>query len=578
MKIKEMIGALQINKKKAENNKLSTDFKVGLTEYPRPSLVRDNYLVLNGEWNYAFTESVNKPATFEGKILVPFSPETELSGVERQLQPNEVLWYERSLVINEKPENKRLILHFGAVDERCIVYINDKEVGRHRGGYLAFSIDITKEIKEGENILTLMVIDKSDTSYHSRGKQMLKNGGMFYTAQSGIWQTVWMEWVPDTYVTYLKVTPLFDSDEVLIEIETNKKNPMTVLEAQVFDGEKEICSAGGKGYTSLTLTIPHKKCWSPVSPFLYNLKIKYGEDEFKSYFGMRKLSVKKDEDGIPRLCLNNVPYFQNGVLDQGYYPESLLTPPSDEAMINDIIKAKELGFNMIRKHCKIEPERWYYHCDRLGMLVWQDMVNGGETYNLLLSSYLPTVFRFLRKAPDKLYGYMCRNNPKGRAEWKRECKETIELLYNHPSICTWVLFNEGWGQFDAKKNTKLARSLDSTRFIDAHSGWFDQNAGDMKSEHIYFFDLFIRKTDKPYVISEYGGLACPTYNHMYSSNAFGYETHKSRESFCKAYDKMHRDIEALVPKGLCAAVYTQLTDIEEEINGLMSYDRKVVKK
>ena len=474
MKIKEMVEALQLNRKNTGIKQLQTvwgelleEDKV-LQEYPRPQLVRDNYTILNGKYRYAFTKSSRMPEQYDGEILVPFSPETQLSGVGRQLQPREFLWYERSFPLEELPRDKRLVLHFGACDERCRVYINGAQVGFHSGGYQAFSFDITAYVNIGENKLQVCVRDQSDTSYHGRGKQMLKNGGMFYTAQSGIWQTVWYEWVPEIYVQRLHITPHYDEDNVEIELFTNEKEGETLLpcKAVIYADELPVSELSVNGGHKLILPVPNKRSWSPVSPFLYRIVITYGEDRIQSYFGMRHFSVEKDRNGVPRLCLNHVPYFQNGILDQGYWPESLLTPVSEEAMIQDIRTAKRLGFNMIRKHCKIEPMRWYYHCDRLGMLVWQDMINGGDSYNLVKTTYIPTVVKRMQKLKDSHYAFNARSNPKGRREWKKECLETIEQLYNCTCICTWVLFNEGWGQFDAQENTQMVLEKDNTRIID----------------------------------------------------------------------------------------------------------------
>jgi beta-galactosidase/beta-glucuronidase len=407
---------------------------------------------------------------------------------------------------------------------------------------------------------------------------------MFYTAQSGIWQTVWCEWVPDIYIKELRITPDYDKDSVNISITSNDKGSGKELPLKVtaYDGNMPISEETSKINSSdeanITLPIENKKSWTPNNPFLYNLKIVYGEDEVESYFGMRIFTVENDLDGVPRLCLNHRPYFQNGILDQGYYPESLMTPISDEAMIFDITTAKEKGFNMIRKHCKIEPMRWYYHCDRLGMIVWQDMINGGASYNLLKTCYIPTVVQKLRTKKDNDYAFMGRTDKRGRAEWKKECIETIKQLYNCTCIGTWVLFNEGWGQFDAVKNTEMVRKLDNTRIIDSHSGWFDQNAGDIKSEHIYFFDLKVKKSDKPYVISEYGGISLAVKDHIYcTDHHFGYSNHENPQTFLEEYAKIQKHIDRLRIEGLSAAVYTQMTDIEEEVNGIMTYDRSVVK-
>ena len=586
MKIKEMVEALQLNRKNTGIKQLQTvwgelleEDKV-LQEYPRPQLVRDNYTILNGKYRYAFTKSSRMPEQYDGEILVPFSPETQLSGVGRQLQPREFLWYERSFPLEELPRDKRLVLHFGACDERCRVYINGAQVGFHSGGYQAFSFDITAYVNIGENKLQVCVRDQSDTSYHGRGKQMLKNGGMFYTAQSGIWQTVWYEWVPEIYVQRLHITPHYDEDNVEIELFTNEKEGETLLpcKAVIYADELPVSELSVNGGHKLILPVPNKRSWSPVSPFLYRIVITYGEDRIQSYFGMRHFSVEKDRNGVPRLCLNHVPYFQNGILDQGYWPESLLTPVSEEAMIQDIRTAKRLGFNMIRKHCKIEPMRWYYHCDRLGMLVWQDMINGGDSYNLVKTTYIPTVVKRMQKLKDSHYAFNARSNPKGRREWKKECLETIEQLYNCTCICTWVLFNEGWGQFDAQENTQMVLEKDNTRIIDSHSGWFDQNAGDLRSVHVYFFELFMeKKCKKPFVISEYGGLAYGVKEHSYSEDIYGYANYESIKDFRKAYQQMRHKIQKLQREGLSAAVYTQLTDIEEEVNGLLTYDRRISK-
>ncbi len=592
-----MIGAIQLDKlfgiEKSDcgQNRLTTVWgeqilaeqtEVVLTEYPRPQMVRKNYTILNGMWKYAITRDDSMPVIWDGQIRVPFSPETKLSGVERQLQPDEYLWYERNFYIDRIPKNKRLLLQFGACDERCKVYVNGAPVGLHTGGYQAFTIDITKQVEVGRNKIQVCVQDQTDTSYHGRGKQMLKNSGMFYTAQSGIWQTVWYEWVADTYIKALRITPDYDSNKVRIEVLPAGTQTTAPISYKVLVYEEYSIAAESRGIVdnepaTVDLELPNKRSWSPDSPFLYEVRVVYGEDLVESYFGMRHFSVENDSEGIPRLCLNHKPFFQNGILDQGYYPESLLTPVSDKAMLNDIWTAKSKGFTMIRKHCKIEPMRWYYHCDKLGMLVWQDMINGGGSYNLLKTCYIPTAVAPLKRIKDNHYSYTSRENGKGRQEWKKECVETIQQLYNCTSICTWVLFNEGWGQFDAAKNTEMVRAVDSTRWIDAHSGWFDQDAGDLKSEHIYFFDLEVKRSDKPYVISEYGGITFPIKDHMYSDKIFGYGNRTNKEDFHKAYQRLKQKVNSLEKEGLCAAVYTQMTDIEEEVNGILTYDRKVDK-
>lgn len=464
MKIREIMETLQLNKLldkgDRQHNQLMTQWgeliereqiDVVLAEYPRPQLARKNYTILNGIWKYAIMNEDARPVIWDGDIRVPFSPETYLSGVQRQLKPNEYLWYERRLIIDRIPMEKRLLLNFGACDERCRVYVNDTLAGVHSGGYQAFTIDITDCIQVGKNTLRICVQDKSDTSYHGRGKQALKNGGMFYTAQSGLWQTVWCEWVPQIYIQELRITPDYDNNGVILEIESNKclekiiSKEMVSCKILLFDQNQIVNEIKTNVLVSekavIVINISDKKSWTPEHPFLYDVRIVYGEDMVESYFGMRLFTAEPDSKGVPRLCLNHLPYFQKGILDQGYYPESLLTPVSDEAMIFDIETAKAKGFNMIRKHCKIEPMRWYYHCDRLGMLVWQDMINGGTTYNLVKTCYIPTVLFPLRHKRDNDYSYTSRANKIGREEWKKECIETIKQLYNCTSICTWVLFN-----------------------------------------------------------------------------------------------------------------------------------------
>lgn len=555
-----------------------------LEEYPRPQLKRDNYTILNGYWDYCITDDDFVPENFEGKILVPFSPESILSGVKRQLMPGEFLWYRRTILIENLYENKRCILHFGAVDQFCEVYLNNQKILKHSGGYLPFSVEITKELIEGENTLVVKASDDSDTSHHTRGKQKLNRGGMFYTAQSGIWQTVWMEWVPYVYITSLKITPLIKRKGVEVIINLNSKDELS-SELKKNDFRIEIFSEGtflkSVKSKSTYIFIPMKKFkyWSPENPYLYNMVITAGEDKVQSYFAMRSIEVKKDSDGIPRIFLNHKPYFQNGVLDQGYWPDGLYTAPNDEALIYDIQKAKELGFNMIRKHIKIEPLRWYYHCDRMGMIVWQDMVNGGEKYNMLLVGYLPTFFpcsaRWVR---DKHYRLLGRANERGRREWLEECLETVELLYNSPSIAVWVPFNEAWGQFDSKKVYDMIQEKDHTRLIDHASGWFDQKCGDFRSIHNYFHPLKVKPGKRPVVLSEFGGYACYIKEHSFSWQLFGYRIYLNAEALNDDFQKLYRDeISKLKKKGLAAAVYTQISDVEDEVNGLLTYDRKVCK-
>jgi beta-galactosidase/beta-glucuronidase len=588
VKLKDAVRTMLFKNKLTGFNQLTTkwgeelDPDNVLTEYPRPQLMRNNYIILNGYWNYCITEEPVKPAKFDGKILVPFSPESLLSGVNRQLKPNQILWYERAVQMDIIPRDMRCLLHFGAVDQSCTVYINNQPAGEHTGGYLPFSIDITEYIKNGTNLLSLSVTDLSETSFHSRGKQKLKRGGMFYTAQSGIWQTVWMEWVPHLYIESLRITPVMGEGFIRLEIMLNddfipEEADNIVFKVNIYDKEQLIeTMVSRQPFMNIPFTdyIP----WSPENPQLYDITVTAGEDSVESYFAMRTVEIKKDEQSIPRIYLNGKPYFQKGLLDQGYWPDGLYTPPSDEALIFDIMKAKELGFNMLRKHLKIEPLRWYYHCDRLGMFVWQDMVNGGDEYNTLLVGYLPTLFpKLAAHVKDYHYKLLSRKNGKGRTEWIKECIRTVDLLYNHPSIIVWVLFNEGWGQFDSKRAYDMVREIDPTRLVDHASGWFDQGCGDFHSIHNYFHPLNVKPQARPTVLSEFGGYAYYIKDHSYSLMVYGYRLYLNHQDFYMAYKELDEQIIKSVDMGLAAAVYTQLSDVEDEVNGLLTYDRKICK-
>jgi beta-galactosidase/beta-glucuronidase len=604
MKIKDAIRTLLFSNKDIKYNQLYTiwgeniDPDKVLSEYPRPQLRRSNYTILNGYWNYNITKASTaiKPMHYDGEILVPFSPESILSGVNRQLQPDEMLWYERPLFVEKKPQGMRLILHFGAVDQTCEVLINYRMVSKHTGGYLPFWVDITDYVIEGGNLLTVKVRDLSDSSYHSRGKQKLKRGGMFYTAQSGIWQTVWMEWVPDIHIESLSITPLAEKSIIRLTVKLNQASSQTdmknksvqgrqrksrnIFRIDIYDHGKRIHSFISKNST-MEIPIRNFTYWSPENPYLYDMVVSTGDDVVQSYFAMRTVEIKEDVKGIKRIYLNGKPYFQNGLLDQGYWSDGLYTAPSDEAMIFDIKQAKALGFNMLRKHIKIEPERWYYHCDRLGMLVWQDMVNGGGKYNKLLVGYLPTLFPGISGLiKDRHYFLFGRSNSRGRQEWIKECEETVRTLYNHPSIVAWVPFNEGWGQFDAGQISSLIRRLDDSRLIDEASGWYDQKGGDFKSVHNYFRKLKYTpdKLGRAFILSEVGGYACYIREHSYSPMVYGYRLYANTWDLEVALHRLYQeDIQRLKTEGLSAVVYTQLSDVEDEVNGLLTYDRKVCK-
>lgn len=579
-----------------------------LEEYPRPLLMREDYQILNGWWDYAFTIDYKQPQQYEGRILVPFSPETALSGVGRQLKPDEYLWYRRNFDLpgwdREKGQN-RILLHFGAVDQSCEVRINGHKVKRHTGGYLPFEVDISRYAQESANELIVAVKDLSDTSYHSKGKQKLNAGGMFYTAQSGIWQTVWLEKVPETYIKEIKTVP--DIEKKIIRIKasssysTDKKNvdklsrnlpieikirkpglyPDSVVKPSQISTE-DMLETAVQAVSDKWIEIPIESIslWNCETPYLYYFEVKLGDDRAISYFAMRKFSLEtKVHEEFPRICLNGEVQFQNGVLDQGYWPESLYTPPSDAAMIFDIQEMKKTGFNMVRKHLKIEPQRWYYHCDRLGIVVWQDMVNGGSYYKHWFVTYGATLLSWLRIPMRDVYPRLLSREAKaGRLEFIREMKETIRLLGNHPSIAAWVIFNEGWGQFQTEDMTRIVRRLDPNRLIDQASGWFDQGGGDFSSLHNYFFKLFIRpERERASVLSEFGGYSYREPGHCAKEKLYGYGICKNKKDLEKRFLERWSGVRNLIPQGLSASIYTQWTDVEEEVNGVFTYDREVRK-
>lgn len=550
-----------------------------LQEYPRPQMVRDSYLNLNGYWDYAINFEKKAPVKYDGKILVPFSPEAFLSGVHRQTRPDEYLHYKTQFTLPEGFLQKRVLLHFGAVDQVCEVFLNGSRVGSHVGGYLPFCFDITEYLAKGANELTLTVRDYSDTSYLSRGKQKLGRGGMWYTAQSGIWQTVWLESVPECCIERVKLDPDYDNGSIGIKVFSTGHRGKDVR-IRIFDGDCEIVSACMAADKKKDIKIKGFKSWSPETPHLYHMEITMREDCVRTYFAMRKFSVGRDEKGILRFMLNNKPYFHNGLLDQGYWPDGLYTAPTDQALRYDILKMKELGFNMIRKHIKVEPARWYYHCDQIGMLVWQDMVNGGSNYHMKFICFMPNFWMpFGRLVKDNKYRAFARREKAGRAQYYRELKAAIAHLYNVPSIAAWVPFNEGWGQFDAAEATARVRKLDPLRLIDEASGWFDQGGGDMYSIHNYWRRLKVRpRKDRVVALTEYGGYSRRIEGHSFCSEVYGYRIYQTKQELTKGYrELLETDIIKGISKGLCGTVYTQVSDVEEEVNGLLTYDRDLVK-
>ena len=643
-----------------------------LPEHPRPQFARSSYLALHGRWEYAITpawitpsiaRAGDAPERFDGSILVPFSPEAPLSGVERQLQPGELLWYRLRFEVARPPHiavsaetfslpaivsafgsmlaikaGQRCLLHFDGVDHACAFWVNGMQMAVHEGAYQPFSVDITDELNWGENELLVCVSDPSDTGPQLRGKQKLQRGSIWYTAQSGIWQPVWMEAVPQVHVESLRVLADMHAN-LTIEIETNR--PAPAFTARIFP---RSCTNGlGEAEGNLALQAEREapeleapaiapfaqarpqdfgqtarqaseerdlvrvtaridpqrprlqtaqihvddvQLWTPETPHLYAIEIRCGDDKVQTYCGFRTVEVGPDDKGVPRFKLNGKPYFLRGVLDQGYWPESMMTPPADAALVHDIVTVKDLGFNMLRKHLKVENERWYWHCDRLGMLVWQDMPSGGMNYDSWYTSHQPTLIRssWTRQRDDTPLGRkrLSSDDPRMQQEWTATCRNAVKRLCNHPCIVTWVLFNEGWGQFDAHAATDMVRKLDPTRPIDATSGWYDQACGDYWSVHNYFRTLAVwpdqhASAPRAFVISEFGGLTLHVTDHSALELSYGYNSFDDPAQWRTAVRNTLAQADALEAKGLAGFVYTQLSDVEEETNGLLTYDRKVNK-
>lgn len=560
-----------------------------LNEYPRPQFQRDFWVNLNGEFDYTITDAnTSFPTDYQGKIIVPFAIECALSGVEKHITKDDRLWYRKSFTLSDEFKGKRAILNFDAVDWECKVYINKTFVGSHLGGYNSFSFDITDYVTDGENELVVYVYDPTDDGWQQRGKQATSSHGFWYTATSGIWQTVWLEAVSDAHIESVRLLP--DIDKGVINVKPCvKAEGDFILKATVYDGENIIAQTEiGK---DSDITVPDFKLWSPEEPDLYDMVLELSVDgnvvdTVKTYFGMRKFSMDKDSKGYLRLCLNNKPYFHNGLLDQGYWCDGGLTPPTDEAMIYDIQKMKELGFNMLRKHIKTEPARWYYHCDRLGMLVWQDMISGGKALNPVHAGVIPNIFGVIvpfanPRLKDNQYKVFNRDKQEWRDNFKAELFEMMEQLYNCVSIATWVPFNEGWGQFDAKEIGEAVKAADPSRHCDHASGWYDQKAGDFRSIHKYILPVQVpfKEENRAFVLSEFGGYSQIIDGHVWNkARSFGYMMYNSKESLTKAYRKLfEKQIIPNIEKGLSATVYTQVSDVEFEVNGILTYDRAIVK-
>lgn len=531
--------------------------------YPRPQLRRDSFLPLDGQWEFAVSPEGTAPQTYDRQIRVPYCPESKLSGIGEHFPEGSFLYYRRDLPIGRPAPGTRVLLHVGAADQELTCYVNTLEIGSHTGGYTAFTFDITDALRE-ENTLVLRVRDDLRDTAMPYGKQSLTPGGMWYTPVSGIWQSVWLEEVPETYIRTLRIQAdadhaVLDTGDASLEGQVAVTTPEGTVTLPLIAGKAEFRPE-------------NPRLWSPEDPYLYECVIQAGEDRVESYFALRSLETKT-VDGIPRLCLNGKPYFFHGLLDQGYWPDGLYTPPSPDCYREDILTAKAMGFNMLRKHVKVEPEIYYYLCDKLGMVVFQDMVNNGD-YHYIHDTVLPTL-GIQRRKDEKSH-----RDPRSREMFLKTMKEIVNQLGNHPCIALWTIFNEGWGQFHSSAAYDALKALDSTRFINSASGWFRGGKSDVFSRHIYFGQWnHLRLTEKPLILSEFGGICLGVEGHRFDpKKSYGYQNSGSLTEYRDKLIALYREhILPAIPRGLCAAVYTQLTDVEEEINGLMTYDRQVEK-
>lgn len=548
------------------------DPKNVLPEYPRPIMERSDWKNLNGLWKYAITKKGDPtPAAYQGDILVPFAVESSLSGVGKMINEKEELWYQRTFDVPSAWRGKQILLHFGAVDWKAEVWVNDVKVGEHTGGFTPFYFDITSVLNKGNNDLVVKVWDPSDRGEQPRGKQIANPHGIWYTPVTGIWQTVWLEPVATQYITNLKTTPDIDNNSVKVEVAANTTSADKV-EVKVFDGKNLVAKGAALNGVPVELTMPaNAKLWSPNSPFLYNMEVtlyKDGKaiDQVKSYTAMRKYSIRKGQNGITRLQLNNKDYFQFGPLDQGWWPDGLYTAPTDEALVYDLKKTKDFGYNMVRKHVKVEPARWYTHCDQLGLIVWQDMPNGGPSPQWQARNYF-NGREVIRSAASE-------------ANYRKEWKEIIDCLYSYPSIAVWVPFNEAWGQFKTPEIVAWTKEYDPSRLVNPASGGNHYTCGDILDLHHYPGpNMFLYDPRRATVLGEYGGIGLVVEGNTWVNDKknWGYVKFNTSDEVTNEYIKYGKHLLELIRKGFSAAVYTQTTDVEGEINGLMTYDRKVIK-